>query len=1684
MEDPPDLTEISEQGESENGTVDVADNAISIGDSTTDVEGDSTTDTATAAGTAAGTAADIVEYDPMLVLELGDRVLIDRTHYGRTVGHIYYRDGELIRVLPDGASDRLIDFPRIYTTEEDKFDDELGVEASYVLEKRKFDSFVEQHDIRVGQQLETITKSGEMGPTYEVESVMPEDDAIIVKDETGTTQTIEFGYIGVPLDLPFVILRKQIGAPDATEGKEQATPIEAIKDITGIEDIEEVLEKPKFRIRASGFAELPSVTVYREARTADKIYTDTIQKVDALNDFLNMLDPITQKDPKSIRIIRLLVETLFQMKQSLIAYNTDGSIRGTHDISVQSIGQLLEKVDVPMGRAVIDIAKRVYLSPEDEELETLPTSDSTSDYFYKSFLLELEQMNRSIGNITSCSCGSGSRGSSSSSSSSSSSIVAYWFNEQSFMNSFGKPWVANSVNPPKLVPKSDVDIFRRYIPDLEDDQIPGGFVPSLEAKQSVNYPIPVNIKISMQRALGATYRKGVDKRKQELLPAEVATMKSYLLFPLETANQLGTVRSGSLALDSGRSLHHIRTMLDIFKGLGGVQDVATAKGIIAVGATGNTFGNTPLKDYIEGIRIPGTGFGDADQTLIELGLDKLEMTPEILQVLNSKFTAYQNQLLSTLAKLREEIAELSEPEEPVIKMKFLEDPQILEIIRTEPALVNDLVTFEKQNPLLAKSDIAQVVYLLRKHADYFQAAAGQQSVFTAREKHRVARDMFLESLKIATLLRLKRDERGDRPEPNMCAHVAKLRTIRKIHDDMERYQVLTKFFAKYQGKREDNWIMCNLCDKGLLCVHERIQIQAYLSPKEKDQLQKEIILNFADGVFQGNYICRNCGQPIQELGYDTHMEYDDNGRPMAGRAVLVDKDAVRKEEIDAIIGIPLGTVPDIAFDTDAEAAYYQVIKEIAGRVGTTLDKAAYRRIISRIQAFMSTLQDRKSYSISQKGAKGKADYDVIISRNTIAASALFLLVEIQTRIPDYVVRYALPGCVASFAGFPLGQDTDRRGLIYLACATATINRNEAPWNTSGFLSVQNDEKRREAIQRYMESILTEVLKSDITFQQGLQDKRSYIKDTFGAESVLERSADEIPHGFLPDQVIVKPTDAPIIPEVAAVFANRENATSENAISKAWIIHGHHLAHKTATLIKGSPFIETTCCLTNIQTPGSFWDSVSDLPKLPLRKLQPSLLSQSIIKVHFDPRKQETVLVETPEDLMYRIFLKVCFQGPRKGMPHEPGLTHLCPWCGLQFPGHPSYIDTDVEGKSALLSQGVDTGATEFQSLIDEVHVVNKVPTYAVPPSISMDQVMTELATMDPPPMNDWTSLLEETLRNFKALVPDANVGDMIVALGPLSNAIAESEEVAKRRLPEKARNNLDALALLSWTNFFQIIHSYFTIPFQRMLNGLGTGTKVVPPELELSQDHVLDIKKIFGIDEEVIKPFMAELTKANTSLAVAKLTRFLKQISKITEFKSRVRAIMLPGRARTLNYIQRAFLYGPLADLIDPNVVPDEVVDALGADSAVSDRSIKLLLNLVTVSLGKAMKERMAFSDEELRVMITARNEKEKMNIIKGFEGMTDDERAVEMMNKFIGLGKWAVGGTKVIYAYDQNRYDYEKKEREQAGISDFPGLGPDELVPQDGAPHDEYGLPVVGEDQNYIRDNGYDNAEADDDAY
>jgi len=1604
------------------------------------------------------------EYNPLLFVQLGDRILVESKKYGRTIGTVYYRSLEYIRIKPDGVSNALHTFEVEQTEDEEVYKEEDGVTVVSIIEKRAFESFVEQQDFRINQIIDTFAADGSSYKTYKIIEVDKENDSIKIQDidDPETDITLEFNFIGIEPDEDFLVIsiRKLVGDDDKNASNdapmnEMAKNENSEEGEEGEDGEEEEQQKP-LNIKIVGFIEIAKPKVYREAESYEQQIPDNLQKIDALNDFISGLDPSLQKDPKALRSVRILVETLFNLKQLSIIYNSDGSIAGPSISSVKTLKELIETTHVPLGRPVLTVSKKLYDPDESDKV-----SDSVH---FENFYDELDQMNENKSKLVSSSISGG-------------SVVREWDNQRTFLKQYYSPWTTNDKIEPIWKAFTDSDFFREAPPEI-DEGIFQQVVPGYIASHDKNIgPFFDNIPFATERALSTTYRKGANRTKEVLLEEDSATLQSYMLFPIDTANYIGMKRSSLLAVDSGRSLLSPKNMKMILKKAGGPKEPGTSNDIILLSVTENTLGNIPLADYINGMSIPALGLGDTFMTLEQYGMNTIELNMDIKNALSKKIAFYQAQLLSSLSTLREMI-ELN-PQTESVQNPFIENPNFLEMIRSQPMLADALVEHARINPTFSKSDIGIVNYLMQMYPTYFQIAVGTNPLLIAKATLYSKRMEYIRQRRITTITKYNEMHRHIAPPKNKCTHVSDLVSVRKIQDDNERFQELTNFFRRYQGGRDQNWINCNICKQHLLCMHERLQIQAYLNQTEKESIDKEIILMFSGGQFQGKYICRNCGQSIKELDFDNNLEFDDNGKPKSGRSVIVDEDAIFEEKLDLLISPPIEESKQGIQFNEEEMRCYKIVHELSTLLGVYLDMITYKSIIARIIKYINNFDKIDVYNKKRELNPKMQEYNVTIARFLIIASAIYLLIDIQTKIPSYVARYSFLQCESpGFNGYPLDPEiTNLQGITYMACAIVSfVNKNEYPWNQTGFNKIAED-KLQKGIIVLLRGFVNENVINDNIIQSELSEKRHYLINVLGRtlESSGDIIKDMIPASFLPEQLRMTPELAAqnaITPEVVALMQQK----GQLALSKLWIRHAHVLAKNNAVLIRGTPFMETTCCASSIEDPQAFWEEsekTEGLPKINGRKLMPTKQGQFLLP-NFIPREAGTNVTEPNSDLFYRLFLKYCFQGPRIGHLHETGLTHKCSWCGFQFPTNPSIMDTDTEGKASLVSQEVKTDTEEFTKLLDTIHTVNRVEPVQTISVSPIQKIMVDLSAISIPPIHGWADIIMLTTQNFLRLSPDADESDIAIAAGPISEISKDLVLMVNKSLPDVHRKIIKSISELSWMNFFQVLQNYFIVPIQRILQNFTKDQLFPPIELMESLSDMHIIKAIIPILEGDTELLDKRSGIVKYAFAMHKLTYYMKQISALLPYKNKIRSEIIPGKEKALKYIQQILLYGPLASLLNQNEVPPTM--NLPAPMKMEDntKAVKQVAGFITLLLEKYNREKLSFNDDEIRKMIAIRDEKERVNVVAEFDKLTEEERGMELMNKRLGLGKWAVGGTKLIYAYDKDYYDLERQKRLDAGLIDFPGHGNGEMGVPEGRQTDADGFPVFS-DTDYEREGGYD---------
>ena len=107
------------------------------------------------------------------------------------------------------------------------------------------------------------------------------------------------------------------------------------------------------------------------------------------------------------------------------------------------------------------------------------------------------------------------------------------------------------------------------------------------------------------------------------------------------------------------------------------------------------------------------------------------------------------------------------------------------------------------------------------------------------------------------------------------------------------------------------------------------------------------------------------------------------------------------------------------------------------------------------------LPSKKSYEAKinkqdKKDGKKFATYDKFKKKQSIILTLCYLLIVIQTSIPDIKTKKQFPGCKTSFKGYPLDSNEGSvSGIKFIACVISNIKSSIEPWDS---IKSMNDKK--------------------------------------------------------------------------------------------------------------------------------------------------------------------------------------------------------------------------------------------------------------------------------------------------------------------------------------------------------------------------------------------------------------------------------------------------------------------------------------------------------------------------------------------------------------------------------------------------------------------------------------------------
>ena len=1542
-------------------------------------------------------------------LFVGDGIHIETQLRGSIDGIIYYIDESLLRIMPEGTSDRIIDVPLA----ENSPDDVGIIDITY--KKGPRTSFVELQGLRSGLTIQTFDKNGTPLAEYTVVSVKSATDSVIISDSTGAEQTLEFNYTGIPLNAGFDVLLVKSFEPEE----------EAVQNVINnnngsvIENITEESDETEDESRERGFiaefavSDIPEIKKISQLSSSQIIYPEIMQKNDFLSNLISIMDPVQQNNQHILRRLRSIVELSSIMKNQLIKRNYNGTIEGENIISASKLGDILGKKNIPLSIPVVDVERLVLVSPEENtENDTIMEEEGISvDNFednLRSFIKDL-----SPENYNSLQAGTNPK---------------FYEEQNRLIENYPSGWVFNSNSLDPYSFKEDGEFFRA---------IPGDELYGLSQNSSFTKDFIKNdITLSHGRALGPTYRKGAYGEKIESIPGAKTNIKGHILFPMQTSVTLGAIRTGNLFVDIARSKGMKSSIEQIIKSYEGVtmpddEDTSVKiKDILYFKKDDVRLNQIDFNDFLHMIlktMIP-RGIGDLTAFQADYGISDFEYTQEQMNIINER-------ILEVIGSIRSRITTLRTQPAPVVSTIENSSPHHQYIINTikEYTGLNDLVNeFNNITPNYKNSTLALTGYLLAKAQDYFYAVLSGSDNKAELEHNRYRLDGIIKRIHNEFKLTKLDTEKGVAPTENPCIHVSELELIRKTKDDNDRSVLFYKFMQKYQGKNDEHWINCIKCKQHLVCEHEYLQLQQYLHPREMDSIQKNIILTYGGmGAFNGNYICTNCGVSIRKQGLDTNIEFDDNGSPMIGRSVIeeyefMDEDTKLEEYLNFK---DTKEHTGITLKNNAKQEIYDIAREILGRIGISFSKESYMTVINKSNSYLVNLEDKNSYEIKKKAQKTSSSetYDIYVNKNKVIVIASQIIIEIQTHIPDYLPLYTETGCEAGFDGFPLiSNDSPKMDNVghmipyMVCCLEGLIYQDKAPWKYTGWRSLKDKEKR-EVMNTDIIRSLKRMAETDLV-KRKIETKLEYIEKVFGRKTIGERPSEVVPAHFYP-LMMFKDESSQINAENPTYEIVTKNKVNTKRVGITWINTANEEARKTVDKIV-TPRAETGSCFGSISSPLEYFKTHADIfPGLPSRTItvQP-FKARSIIGVPYETRPGESIESIPDQKVMWRLFLQLCYKGEREGQRHEMGYDHKCIWCGIEIPTEFLYPDVGSNGTpiiddsvviQSFAQQGISITPETFMALTVKANSQTMFDFYKPVLNQPYD-LFNSLSNLEPAPVQPRTEdelSWQDLYNNMKSLIGDEN-DNPIVFLTKITEFSTSMDKLKKNLIMHYTdyqptvfdgygtNSLIDAFTNLLVGEPHKIlenIRSYYLLPIQRLINEYTAPITIMAHKKDvlLLKDNKAEETIILKINENRKWRTRNNITintliinKERLKTYTSKLSAYLKNS---TEFSVR----RIPHREVLFGEIVKGFFYGPLLSLVEETTDLDQRAEIL--------KMFKYLTRVYEM-------QNKVYTQAQLREEKAVLSEKEKASVIDIFDRLTDEQKRAELTIKRMG-GKSSISG-------------------------------------------------------------------------
>lgn len=858
-------------------------------------------------------------------------------------------------------------------------------------------------------------------------------------------------------------------------------------------------------------------------------------------------------------------------------------------------------------------------------------------------------------------------------------------------------------------------------------------------------------------------------------------------------------------------------------------------------------------------------------------------------------------------------------------------------------------------------------------------------------------------------------------------HFKLLNAILGQKDFSKKQYDLLKFEKMYTVPGEDIYVKnCKDTNTKLFPVFLSVLAKAFYSDNYNetlDQICKERGVISDDG---DKWVDKYSGMFIKNIDFSTEEGYDESGFKVVSRDIL-DNDIDLKVFMDE---------DQSKFKGD-KGIIHNVLLSITNFIGVTLTKNEIDDVIEIISQIIKakvpdkSIYDKKKALAMKKGTK-IPPYETTYNNILLLSTISILLIQIQTSIPSVVAKKSFPGCVRSFSGYPLGDESELSGIKYIACIAHKMRTDSVPWNT---IKKTKEETIAKQLQVFIKSIVDNAyIKKRIT--KKIEYLVSNPDDTEELSKTIEWKT------FLPDLKLTFSED--FIPLTRSFFdAFNKNFKSNNyyyifyILSKIYYLslYNQKNIHNNIKLLKpsivtniGVPYLENSCELTRYNEINNWYDIKHNDIACAYREYYDFVVKNKIPNIRINNTNTKLQYTKVPnvfsETVIYDTFIFFCLKQKHRDLE----LSRICK------------IDPDrttANTEEELKRMGLNYNEEDFDRLLQHVFAKNIVRNHIEIAQPFIDIKKGELQRFNELYLplldiskNDYKKHTKETdnLRNYILEYSDTVKTSIISLLsGDLSyskSKISEVEEffttMDKWNLRDSSLTiNSEDLTTDTILNYLKNNIQNIAITFPSIIiNSVNYSNIQIRKNLKLSERHIRDIQTFVYSEVQLLEKFYED----------AKLNKILIQIinesEEVVKFLNKGTPLLLNLESSHTNVLGKQTMieiYQFFTCLVI-NIYLEQIYTEESFDS--KKRLGDLLFNII--QLINNNKQRLNMNQEEMYSKLLKYKEVEKSEITTYLRDISDELREIENVMKNNKLGKWSKGQTKGLVTYTSETYDGE----------------------------------------------------------